>query len=93
MSSAACVSTRLTVSRRIAAWLDGDSHLPAYAFHKRFLQHLQHQTVTISPGTIRRMESGRGRWVVKCPDHLFALGRNPHASIRMRGWYSCIATR
>jgi hypothetical protein len=42
------------------SWLDGDSHLPAYAFHKRFLQHLQHQ-------------DGGGRWVVKCPDHLFAL--------------------
>jgi len=41
-------------------WLDGDSHLPAYRFHKRFLQHLQHQ------------EAG-GRWVVKCPEHLFAL--------------------
>ncbi len=41
-------------------WLDGDSHLPAYRFHRRFLQHLQHQ-------------DGGGRWVVKCPDHLFAL--------------------
>jgi hypothetical protein len=41
-------------------WLDADSHLPAYAFHKRFLQHLHHQ-------------GGGGRWVVKCPDHLFAL--------------------
>src|SRR6202012_1421265 len=35
-------------------------HLPAYSFHRRFLQHLQHQ----APGR---------RWVVKCPDHLFAL--------------------
>ena len=42
------------------SWLDADSHLPAYAFHKRFLQHLQHQ-------------GDGGRWVVKCPDHLFAL--------------------
>jgi Sulfotransferase family len=41
-------------------WLDGDDHLPAYRFHRRFLQHLQ------------RQGSG-GRWVVKCPDHLFAL--------------------
>jgi hypothetical protein len=41
-------------------WLDADGHLPAYGFHKRFLQHLQHQ-------------DGGGRWVVKCPDHLFAL--------------------
>jgi Sulfotransferase family len=42
-------------------WLDGEGHLPAYRFHKRFLQHLHHQ-------------DGSGRWVVKCPDHLFALG-------------------
>jgi hypothetical protein len=41
-------------------WLDESGHLPAYAFHKRFLQHLQHQ-------------GNRGRWVVKCPEHLFAL--------------------
>ena len=41
-------------------WLDDAGHLPAYAFHKRFLQHLQHQ-------------AGGGRWVVKCPEHLFAL--------------------
>lgn len=41
-------------------WLDQDGHLPAYRFHRRFLQHLQHQR-------------GRGRWVLKCPDHLFAL--------------------
>ena len=41
-------------------WLDQAGHVPAYRFHRRFLQHLQHQ----APG---------GRWVVKCPDHLFAL--------------------
>ncbi len=41
-------------------WLDQTGHVPAYRFHRRFLQHLQHQ----APG---------GRWVVKCPDHLFAL--------------------
>ena len=41
-------------------WLDQASHVPAYRFHRRFLQHLQHQ----APG---------GRWVVKCPEHLFAL--------------------
>ena len=47
-------------------WLDTDprSHLPAYAFHKRFLQHLQHQAGASAP---------RPRWVLKCPDHLFAL--------------------
>ena len=41
-------------------WLDRADHVPAYLFHRRFLQHLQNQ----APG---------GRWVVKCPDHLFAL--------------------
>ena len=41
-------------------WLDEEGHLPAYRFHRRFLQHLQHQ-------------EGVGRWVLKCPDHLFAL--------------------
>ena len=42
-------------------WLDDTGHLDAYRFHKRFLQHLQHQA------------GGRGRWVLKCPDHIFAL--------------------
>ena len=42
-------------------WLDRNGHLHAYLFHKRFLQHLQPQA--------RR---GR-RWVLKCPDHIFAL--------------------
>jgi len=47
------------------AWLDTDlaGHLPAYRFHRRFLQHLQHQ----GP------ERPDSRWVMKCPDHLFAL--------------------
>jgi hypothetical protein len=45
------------------AWLDADvlRNLPAYRFHKRFLQYLQHQD-----GVPRR-------WVLKCPEHLFAL--------------------
>jgi hypothetical protein len=42
-------------------WLDRAGHLDAYRFHKRFLQHLQHQA------------GGTGRWVLKCPDHVFAL--------------------
>jgi hypothetical protein len=42
-------------------WLDETGHLDAYRFHKRFLQHLQHQTGVA------------GRWVLKCPDHIFAL--------------------
>jgi len=41
-------------------WLDAAGHTEAYRFHKRFLQHLQHQ-------------AGPGRWVVKCPDHIFAM--------------------
>ena len=43
-------------------WLDGTGHLDAYRFHKRFLQHLQHQAAV------------GGHWVLKCPDHIFALG-------------------
>ncbi len=56
-------SLRFDTTYRIPSyrrWLDREGHLPAYQFHRRFLQHLQHQ----APG---------GRWVVKCPDHLFAL--------------------
>jgi Sulfotransferase family len=41
-------------------WLDDAGHREAYRFHRRFLQHLQHQ-------------SGPGRWVLKSPDHIFAL--------------------
>ena len=56
-------SLRFDTTYRIPSyrtWLDGEGHQPAYDFHKRFLQHLQHQ-------------GGGGRWVLKCPDHLFAL--------------------
>jgi Sulfotransferase family len=44
-------------------WLDADvvRNLPAYRFHKRFLQFLQHQDGT------------QPRWVLKCPEHVFAL--------------------
>lgn len=44
-------------------WLDADvvNNLPAYRFHKRFLQFLQHED-----GVARQ-------WVLKCPEHLFAL--------------------
>jgi len=47
-------------------WLDGDPahNLPAYRFHKRFLRHLAYQD---PPSLIDR------RWVLKCPEHLFAL--------------------
>ena len=43
-------------------WLDSVGHLDSYRFHKRFLQHLQHQAGIDD-----------GRWVLKCPDHIFAL--------------------
>jgi hypothetical protein len=41
-------------------WLERHGHLDAYRFHRRFLQHLEVQ----SPGR---------RWVLKSPDHVFAL--------------------
>jgi hypothetical protein len=56
-------SLRFDTTYRIPSyrqWLDQTGHLEAYQFHRRFLQHLQD-------------EPFRGRWVVKCPDHLFAL--------------------
>lgn len=56
-------SLRFDTTYRIPSyrdWLDHAGHVPAYQFHKRFLQHLQRQAPV-------------GRWVVKCPDHLFAL--------------------
>jgi hypothetical protein len=44
-------------------WLDADvvRNLPAYRFHQRFLQFLQFQ------------DGANPRWVLKCPEHLFAL--------------------
>lgn len=43
------------------SWLAGHGHLEAYRFHRRYLQHLQRQ-------------AGRPlRWVLKCPDHVFAM--------------------
>ncbi len=41
-------------------WLENHGHHAAYAFHRRFLQHLDAQ----NPGR---------RWVLKSPDHIFAL--------------------
>lgn len=43
-------------------WLTRFGHVQAYRFHKTFLQHLQRQS-----------EGVRRRWVLKCPDHVFAL--------------------
>lgn len=42
------------------AWLRGQDLAPAYAFHRRFLQYLQHD---VPPR----------RWVLKDPSHLYAL--------------------
>ena len=56
-------SLRFDTTYRIPSyrrWLDGTGHLEAYRFHKRFLQHLQ-------------FRSEPRRWVLKCPDHVFAL--------------------
>ena len=66
-------SLRFDTTYRIPSyrrWLEADEerHLPAYEMHKRFLQHLQHQE-----GQHRSGEGKRRQWVLKCPDHLFAL--------------------
>jgi hypothetical protein len=56
-------SLRYEATHRVPSyqnWLDLGGHLAPYRFHKRFLQHLQHQT----PG---------GRWILKSPDHIHAL--------------------
>ena len=42
-------------------WMDRHGHDIAYLFHRRFLQHLDAQ---LPPGK---------HWVLKCPDHVFAL--------------------
>ena len=42
------------------AWLNKQDMRPAYAFHRRFLQHLQWQ----APGA---------RWVLKAPSHVFSF--------------------
>jgi hypothetical protein len=56
-------SLRYEATHRVPSyqnWLDLGGHLAPYRFHKRFLQHLQHQ----KPG---------GRWILKSPDHIHAL--------------------
>jgi hypothetical protein len=56
-------SLRYEMTYRIPSyqrWIDATGHVPAYRFHKRFVQHLQYQ-------------HGGGRWVLKCPDHIHAL--------------------
>jgi hypothetical protein len=54
-------------------WLDADvgRHLPAYQFHRRFLNHLQFQDGQLPDA---RFPDGQPRrWVLKCPEHVFAL--------------------
>jgi hypothetical protein len=56
-------SLRLDTTHHVPSyrqWLDRTGHLAAYRFHKHFLQYLQHQ-------------KGPGCWILKCPDHVFAL--------------------
>lgn len=56
------------------AWLAAEGHEAAYEFHRRFLQHLQ---------------AGRGtppgHWVLKSPDHVFALDalRRTYPGVRL----------
>jgi hypothetical protein len=56
-------------------WLDADvvRHLPAYRFHQRFLQFLQFQDGQYQDGQHERQGGMHRRWVLKCPEHLFAL--------------------
>ena len=49
------------------AWLDQEGHAEAYRFHRRFLQHLQAQDPAGRNGAAPR------RWVLKAPEHVFAL--------------------
>jgi hypothetical protein len=46
-------------------WLDAEGHDDAYDFHAEFLRHLQLQAAAT--------ESAPRRWVLKCPDHVFAI--------------------
>ena len=62
-------SLRFDTTYRIPSyrrWLDAAGQMEAYVFHRRFLQHLQHQDAAARAGR-------PPRWVLKCPDHLFAL--------------------
>ncbi len=50
------------------AWLQAHGHTAAYRFHRRFLCHLQHQHRARHPGAAQVPH-----WVLKSPDHVFAL--------------------
>jgi hypothetical protein len=57
-------SLRFDTTHRVPsyrAWLDNAGHLEAYRFHRHFLAHLT------------RHAPAQRRWVLKCPDHVFAL--------------------
>jgi len=61
--SASFRSTRFQTTYNVPsyeAWLNAQDMRPAYAFHRRFLQHLQWR----APGD---------RWVVKAPSHVFSF--------------------
>jgi hypothetical protein len=56
-------SLRFDATYRIPSyqnWISKHGHAAAYRFHRRFLRHLDAQM----PGR---------RWILKCPDHVFAL--------------------
>jgi hypothetical protein len=59
-------SLRFDTTHRIPSylkWVESEGHMAAYRFHRRFLQHLQAQLP----------DDPQARFVVKCPDHIFAL--------------------
>ena len=61
--SASFLATRFQTTYNVPsyeAWLNAQDMRPAYAFHRRFLQHLQWR----EPGA---------RWVLKAPSHVFAF--------------------
>jgi hypothetical protein len=56
-------SFRFDTTHRVPSymrWLCETGHADAFRFHRRFLAYLQHR-------------KGAGRWVLKCPDHVFVL--------------------
>lgn len=50
---------------RYKRWLAEHGHLAAYRYHRRFLQHLQHQRAGA--------RAAPGHWLLKLPDHVFTL--------------------
>ena len=63
LMSASFRATRFQTTYNVPSyetWLNGQDMRPAYAFHRRFLQHLQWRT----PGA---------RWVLKAPSHIFSF--------------------